>query len=306
MFVGVDVGGTKLEAILVETKTSPQTLLKLRAPTERDLGYSHIISRISELIKELLKTSKNKITAIGIGLPGSIDPVTNIMVLGNTHALENKPIIDDLKKSLNANIPIFLENDANAFALAEVYAGVGLDYQKSTGILPKNQNAMGIILGTGVGCGLIIKGQIVKGRRGSGGEAGHTTLYYDGIECYCERKGCVEQYLSGPAVEKQYQEKTGTKKTTTEIFNDPLAKEIISGYIKNLNMFLGNLTNVLDPDYFVLGGGVSKQDALYVNSQKEIQKNLFVKQKPPAILKHKISDSSGSLGAALVAWKESQ
>ncbi len=314
MFIGIDVGGTKLEAVLIEhTAQGFNTISKLRSDTERDLGYEHIILRITELIQNLLKknnTNLNSVKALGFGLPGSIDPVSNVMLLGNTHALENKPILEDIKKKLGSELPIFFENDANAFALAEVYLGAGLEYKKRMNKPVESQTAVGIILGTGVGGGVIVNGKVLQGRRGAGGEIGHTTLH-DGDEaadCYCERKGCVEQYLSGPAVESQYKIATGKNLKASEIFSqtDSTSKKIVQTYKENLALFLGNLANILDPDYFVLGGGVSTQTSLYESIQDDIKKNLFVKINPPQVLKYAISDSSGSMGAALVAWKGCQ
>lgn len=305
MYIGVDVGGTKLEAALIEKSNQHFKILsKNRTPTERDKGYEHIVAKIADLIKATAGDNWKNISAIGLGLPGSIDPRTQIMILGNTHALEHKPISDDLKKLLNSDVPLFLENDANCFALAETYLGAGLEFEKQTGIPPQQQTVVGVILGTGVGGGIIVNGNIVGGRRGSGGEIGHTTLHENGIDCYCDRKGCAEQYLCGPSVEKKYFNQTGIKTTCSQIFPTAEGKEILKTYQADLGLFLGNLANVMDPDYFVLGGGVSRQPSIYENLSDKIIKNLFVKENPPQVFQHRVSDSSGSLGAAMVAYKK--
>jgi fructokinase len=211
------------------------------------------------------------------------------MTLGNTRVLEDKPIQKDFKNLLQKDVPILTENDANCFALAEYHLGAGTQH--------KIKNLVGVILGTGVGGGIVIGGKILKGKRGSAGEIGHTFFKKTGLECYCGQKDCAESYLSGTGFEAYYLEKTGIKKPLQEIFQEPAFFDI---YKKDLAAFLGQMTNVLDPDAFVLGGGISLQDGLYENIHEFMVPHLFYKKNPPEILKHAISDSAGGIGAALL------
>lgn len=304
MYLGIDIGGTKLEAVLIEKSSldTIQQISKKRAATERDKGYDQIITNLAKLVRDTCGSNLTNLKAIGIGLPGSIDPKSGMMIKGNTRVLENKPVVQDLKKNLGIETPVFLENDANCFALAEVCLGAGLQYQKDFDVRPADQTAVGVILGTGVGGGIIVQGKVVGGRRGAGGEIGHTTLHEDGRECYCGRKGCVEQYLSGPAVEQEYFKETGKKLPALEALQT--SPRILGSYQSDLAFFLGNLTNVLDPDYFILGGGVSLQKKIYSNLSEKIKTHLFVNENPPPVYQHLVSDSAGSLGAAMVAWSQ--
>ncbi len=301
MYLGIDIGGTKLEAILIEKKTAGVNVLqKKRTATDRDQGYYRIIENLTHLIKDTCPNTKELI-AIGIGLPGTVDPKTGMMIKGNTRALENMPLAEDLKKNLNFGAPVLIENDANCFALAEVYAGAGVNYEKDFGVPCEKQNAVGVILGTGVGGGVVINGKVVGGRRGAGGEIGHMTLHPNGRACYCDRKGCAEQYLSGPAIELEQFNETGKKLPAPDVFQ--ASGNVLKNYQKNLAAFLGNIANVLDPDYFVLGGGVSLQKSIYENISEDLPTQLFVSKNPPPVYQHVVGDSAGSLGAAMVAWR---
>ena len=289
--IGYDIGGTKTEIVLLSSQK--KILFQERKPTERDLGYEHILSVLKSLFNDCLKDQKissSDIASIGIALPGSVDPTTQKMLIGNTRAIEGKDIKVDISKILGINVPIWAENDANCFALAECHFGAGKD--------SNSKNMVGIILGTGVGGGIIINGKIHSGRRGAAGEIGHTFLKKQDKPCYCGQKDCAELYLSGTGVQADYFEKTQQQSSSSIIFKD---KKFLTQYKQDLALFLGRLTNTLDPDYFVLGGGVSKADEIYLDLENLMRPHLFYKENPPKILKHQISDSAGSIGAALLS-----
>jgi len=326
-YLGLDVGGTKIEAALLEVsdQNGPNStplpfansegyfriLERERTPTNRDRGYKPVIETIAKLSIEICHKANipfEKLEGIGMGLPGTIHPTRQVMLNGNTQILIEMPLIDDLNKLFPTKVHIICENDANCFALAEVLAGAGVDYFRETKIAPEKQTAIGIILGTGCGGGIIFNGQIITGANGGGGEIGHSELYTNGLLCYCKKRGCAEQYLSGSGIEKKYQQKTDKKINGKEIFalaqkNDPMATEVLQEYETDLAKFLTNLTNIFDPHYFVLGGGVSNQDQIYAPVQKLLSTTCFVPAAQPKIYKHRLGDSAGVIGAALLLLK---
>jgi fructokinase len=189
--------------------------------------------------------------------------------------------VSDLATALGAKAAtIHTENDANCFALAEVFFGAGMLFEKETKIPRRQQIGIGVIIGTGTGSGIVVEGRILRGARGAGGEVGHITLHEGGDDCYCGRKGCAEQYLSGPALKAHGGD--------------------LKAYVKDLGLFLGQLTNAFDPHWFVLGGGVSKESVIYQEIDRMIEPHLFIKQRAPRVYKHQISDDAGLLGAALL------
>ena len=289
--IGLDVGGTKIEIALIKDN---QIIFKHRAPTERHKGYEHIVSVITNLIKTALQETNSQLSdfsGIGLGLPGSVDPKSMKMINGNTQAFIEKDLIGDIKNELNSDIQIKCANDANCFALAEAVLGVGKKY-------PKDAIGVGIIIGTGCGSGIVINQQIFSGSRGGAGEAGHTTLHENGRDCYCGKNGCAELYLSGRGVEDQYFQTNGVRKKATEVLED---EKLRDKYQRDLGKFLSNITNIIDPDYFVLGGGLSKYPHLYDKAHEILAQKQFLKTcEAPQIHQHEISDSAGVLGAALL------
>ena len=289
--IGLDVGGTKIEIALIQDN---KIILQKRTPTERHKGYAHIISNITSLIQAALKETKmnlHRFSGIGIGLPGSVDPSSMKMINGNTQAFIDQDLIGDLKRNLDTDIDIKCANDANCFALAESILGVGKEY-------PIDAVGIGIIIGTGCGSGITIGRKIFSGSRGGAGEAGHTTLHENGRDCYCGKNGCAELYLSGRGIEDQYFISNGDRKKATDVLED---SKLLEKYKKDLGKFLSNLTNILDPDYFVLGGGLSKYPHLYAGVEKILASKQFLRNYPtPKIHQHVIGDSAGVLGAALL------
>ena len=328
LLAGIDIGGTKMEVTLFnvdenlaekeftlffnEKSWDAQTVYSQRTPTDRHLGYEKVTENLVNLIKDTVSTSGhelNDLHSIGIGLPGIIDPKTGQMKNGNTGIFIDKDLIGDLKTGLESDIKIMIANDANCFALAEAIAGAGFKYQQETGIPIKNHVALGVIIGTGCGGGIIIGGKMITGRNGASGEIGHYTLIKGGHPCHCGKSGCAEQYLSGVALEAAFASRIYSqiekRPNSREIFElaaqqESVAKAIVQQFKKHLASFIANMSNVLDADYFVLGGGVSLQESIYVGLEDLVRMETYTPGYSPKIYKHVLGDSAGGLGAALL------
>jgi fructokinase len=293
---GIDLGGTKIEGIVLESISNPSPLVRTRLDTEAGKGYDHIIGQISKLIEELKRRSGLTPTAIGIGTPGVLDPTLQTMKNCNTTVLNGMPLLKDLEARLN--IRVELANDANCFALAETHWGIA---KKEA---PQARMVFGIILGTGVGGGIVIDGKVWNGRHGIGGEWGHNFLDESGGPCYCGRNGCVETVISGPALEKYYTLLTGHTLKLKEIAarhhqgTDPAASETI----ERLSHFFGKavsvVTNLLDPDVIVIGGGVGNMEEIYTGGREALGRFIFNNRVETPLLKPCLGDSAGVFGAA--------
>ena len=191
--IGIDLGGTKTEGILLDDNF--EIIERKRVKTNQEKGYSSILELIKNLVDDLRQETNQK-TSIGICTPGALSRKSGLIKNSNTQCLIGKDLKTDLENIFNQNISI--ENDANCFALAESKLGAAQDFD----------TVFGVIMGTGVGGGLIINDQIHNGRTNIAGEWGHHCIKPNGNECYCGRKGCVETYISGPALEKRWNELT--------------------------------------------------------------------------------------------------
>lgn len=315
MHLGIDVGGTKTEICLLSSSVVASQVFRERMETKRELSITDFFTRLRELLKTSLESksiSFNEIKTIGVGLPGSIDPIHQIMLQGSVPFFKNI----DLKKVFSKEISlggkafegeIKFDNDANCFALAETYFGAGKTWADQNGVLPKQLNLVGVTLGTGVGGGLIVNGTLIRGRRGGAGEIGHMTLVEAGRSCYCGKQGCSEQYLSGPAFEHFFQTHTEASHPLSgkEIFdladqNDPFAISAIESYRDRLVYFLSNLSNMLDPHVIVLGGGMSTQRRIYEGMSDRLSQACFLTKEPPAVIPNELGGSAGVIGAALL------
>ena len=290
--IGIDLGGTKIEGILLNTHG--EEISRKRIPTLQEEGYYSILERMVSLI-ESMRTTSNLDVPIGVCTPGAISPTTGVMKNSNTQCLIGKPLKDDLEDRLDQKVS--LENDANCFALAEAVLGAGKG----------NNVVFGVIMGTGVGGGIILNGKIHRGRHFIAGEWGHHVIVENGRECYCSNKGCVEAYISGPALEKRWMELTGEKKRMENIIplsnNDKYRDILLKWKIEFLNHFgqaLANIVNILDPDIIVLGGGLSNIDFLYEDGKQAVYDHVFSDVIDTSIIKNKLGDSAGVFGAALL------
>ena len=290
--IGIDLGGTKIEGILLNTHG--EEISRKRIPTLQEEGYYSILERMVSLI-ESMRTTSNLDVPIGVCTPGAISPITGVMKNSNTQCLIGKPLKDDLEDRLDQKVS--LENDANCFALAEAVLGAGKG----------NNVVFGVIMGTGVGGGIILNGKIHRGRHFIAGEWGHHVIVENGRECYCSNKGCVEAYISGPALEKRWMKLTGEKKRMENIIplsnNDKYRDILLKWKIEFLNHFgqaLANIVNILDPDIIVLGGGLSNIDFLYEDGKQAVYDHVFSDVIDTSIIKNKLGDSAGVFGAALL------
>ena len=281
--LGIDLGGTKIEGILLDSNFNE--LKRKRIYTPQD-DYFQIIQSIKSIVTDL-KTSD---TEIGVCTPGAISKKTGMLKNSNTQCLIGKPLKEDLEEALNQKI--VMENDANCFALAEAILGSAKDYDV----------VFGVIMGTGVGGGIVINKKIHKGRTNIAGEWGHHTLHPNGNACYCGKHGCVETYISGPALEKKWTEISGHKKSLSEILHSDDSK--LPGWKKefldNFGTGLANVIDILDPDVIVLGGGVSNVQFLYDEGVKSVHDKVFSDLVETPIIKNKLGDSAGVYGACLL------
>ncbi len=286
--IGIDLGGTKIEGILIDNNGN--TIERKRVPTRPEDGYEAIITRIADLGHELLKKS-NGAKQIGICTPGTIDPSVGVMKNSNTLCLIGKPMQQNLENAFD--LPIFMENDANCFALAEATLGAAKGFNV----------VFGVIMGTGVGGGIVMNGKIHQGPNHIAGEWGHHVLYPDGRDCYCGNKGCTETYISGPALEKEWETLTGKKQMLGDIIEEKLYKihsEWKENFILNFGRALSHIIDILDPDAIVLGGGLSNIELLYIEGIDAVYKEAFSDHVLTPILKNVLGDSAGVFGAAFL------
>ena len=295
---GIDLGGTKIEGVVLEGRHSTKPLKRLRVPTEREKGYRHILDQISKLVEVLIAETGVKPEKIGIGTPGVIDPILNTMKNSNTTVMNGMPFKKDLEQLLK--LPIVVENDANCFAVAETNMGIVRDKMPSANVV------FGVILGSGVGGGIVVNGRPLTGRQGIAGEWGHNFLDASGGDCYCGKTGCVETILSGKSLERYYEGLTGEKQDLKKIMEkyhagtDGAATKTVKRLIEFFGKGIANVINILDPDAIVLGGGVGNIDLLYTEGVAEAKKYIFNNRFDTVFLKPKLGDSAGVFGAALL------
>tara|TARA_B100001029_G_C15013969_1_gene426081 strand:- start:232 stop:1146 length:915 start_codon:yes stop_codon:yes gene_type:complete len=290
---GIDLGGSKIEAIVLNE--NGQEVFRHRIPTPQN-SYSNTVASIEYLIKKADETVDTE-TKVGIGIPGSLSPTTKLVRNANSTWLIGKPLKQDLEEILGRTV--LVENDANCFAVSEAYDGSA----------SKAHTVFGVILGTGVGAGFVIGNKIHQGKNQIAGEWGHNPIPWvkegelPGERCYCGKNGCLETFISGPAVERQYKNRLGKELEMPNIVvesenGNPVAEEIIKVFENRLARALAQIINVLDPDAIVLGGGLSNIDRLYKNIPKIWGKYIFSDSVSTALHKAKYGDSSGVRGAA--------
>ena len=295
---GIDLGGTKIEGAVLEDRDSMKVLKRMRLSTEQEKGYSHILRQIYKLIETMIAEVGVKPSKIGIGTPGTLDPMSQKLKNSNTICLNGMPVKKDLESIIG--IPIEMANDANCFALAEAKLGVVRD------VMPHAQVVWGVIMGTGTGSGVVVNGKILSGRHGIGGEWGHNFLDESGGPCYCGLSGCVEQVISGPALTRYYNENSGNNLRLPEIVRRAQSGEddVAVATMERLVHFFGkaaaNVINIIDPDVVVIGGGVGNIDLLYTEGVKEVAKHIFNNKLETLFLRPKLGDSAGVFGAALL------
>jgi fructokinase len=296
---GLDLGGTKIEGIVLKSFEEPKELLRIRVPTEAPKGYHHILEQFELLISKMEEKAGKRPSVIGVATPGIYVPQKKIMKNCNATVINDRDLKNDLEKFLG--LKVVMANDANCFALAETHLGIVKDK------FPELKVVFGIILGTGVGGALVVNGEVLTGKHGISGEWGHNYLYPgQGKVCYCGKQGCTEQIISGPALELFYKIKSGQELSLKKIYqkhlegNDPVATLTIERLQKGFARALSVVINIVDPEVIVLGGGVSNIGNLYTDASDILKEMIFNHEFDTPILKAKLGDSAGVYGAALL------
>ena len=321
--VGVDLGGTKTEAVLLDDKLA--VLKRRRVPTPRHrgrddaAGYGAIIATISRLVSDVAEGVDD--FTVGVCTPGVASGDAGVLENSNTQCLIGRPLKRDLQRRLDREV--LMDNDANCFAMAEARmgsvasffaaagagggAGAAATEAAGTGKAVEGPRVVfGVIMGTGVGGGVVIDGRVYRGRTGIGGEWGHHVLHHNGNPCYCGGSGCVETYISGPALERRWRELTGRTETVPEIVGGgsaaaPGAWHAWKGeLVENFGRGLANVIDILDPSAVVLGGGLSNIDFLYTDGRESVYSKVFSDRADTPILRNGLGDSAGVIGACLL------
>jgi fructokinase len=293
--IGVDLGGTKVEACLVDE--SRKILARKRRPSEPRRGRDKVVGTILELVTETAGGARYE--AVGMGTPGTYAPGDDIMHGAPHTPLYEKPGLISLLRSKLA-VPLTIENDANCLALAEFFAQCHGTYD----------TVMAVILGTGMGSGLILGNRLHRGPNGNAGEIGHTSIDINGRLCECGRRGCGEAYLSGPSLARRYQELTGTTLGPEEIFarfekGEASALLLFAESSRIMGEIFANCVNTLDLQAIILGGGVSNIPLWYDGVPPYMEKSIFgIPGRRVPILRAVLGDSAGVLGAAFLGLRE--
>lgn len=292
MRMGIDLGGTKMEVVAMDRMGEVRGRIRVSTPQE----YPDIIAGLVKL-RDRLEREVGPIQTIGVGTPGCLCPHTGLIKNAYNTALQGHMLDRDLEVAMKR--PIRVANDANCFALSEATDGAGAE----------RDVVVGVILGTGVGAGLVINGKVLHGRNAIAGEWGHNPL--PGIDadgerrpvCTCGRRGCIEAYLSGPAMRRDHLERTGADISAKTIANlaeagDEAAQKTLERYGDRLARALAAVINFIDPDVIVLGGGVSQIPALYRHVKSRWGEHVFSDRVDTELLPNRFGDSSGVRGAA--------
>ena len=290
--IGMNFGGSKIEAAALSP--SGDILHRINASTPGN--YSAALNTINKLVADI-ETEISTGLSVGICMSGSISPITGRMRNSNRMYMNGKDIKDDLEYVLNRKVKI--ANDANCFALSESYDGVG-----------KGQKIVcGIILGTGCGGGLVIDSKLIEGSNGIAAEWGHNPLPWTnfqemkGIQCYCGKMGCLEQWISGTGLSRCYKARTKLDKTAKEIVDlaaqgDSAAVYEISALTDRIARAIASICNIVDPDVIVIGGGLSNLTSLYTDLPSLVERFVYADSWNGKILPPTWGDSSGIRGAA--------
>jgi len=291
--IGVDLGGTKTETILLDENGSE--VWRKRLPTPRDDGYRAILDNIAELISLAVREipAANPSYTLGMGIPGIVDERSGLVMNANTTILIGNPLRKDLENILRH--PIRIENDANCFALAECRSGAAVGCQ----------TVFGVIMGTGCGGGLYIHGDVHSGFHGIAGEWGHFSIDPQGAPCWCGNRGCIETKISGSGVENSYRTIYKEQKSMNDITEgfrngDTNCISVMNQFFDDFGRALGGLISILDPDAVVIGGGLSNIEELYSEGIEKVKQYVFHRDIQTPILKNKLGDSAGVFGAAWI------
>ena len=288
---GIDLGGTKTEIAILDANLD--LIYKKRLLTGSANGPEYIVNQIGLLYEDAKAFISAASHSFGVGTPGSLSIDKGLLRNSNTLCLNGLP----LKKLIEDKIQheIYVENDANCFALAEAIMGSGKGHQL----------VFGVIMGTGCGGGFVINQSLRIGPQKIAGEWGHSVLHSNGLECYCGKNGCIEMYLSGGGLEKILRDNNVLNTTAEQFLNRKRygAKDrvILNNFYADFGLALGNVINIIDPDIVVLGGGLSNHQGLYDIGKKLAYNKIFHEHPTTPIVRNMLGDSSGVIGAALLA-----
>ncbi len=290
--IGVDFGGTKIEAAALDG--SGECVVRLRAPTPAT--YTDALTIVKALV-ERVERATARVDRIGVGAPGSPAPFSGLIRNANTRYLNGRPFAADLSATLAR--PVRLSNDANCLALSESRDGAA----SGAAVV------FAVILGTGCGGGLAVHGRLIEGANGIAGEWGHNALARPALDetpgppCWCGREGCLETWISGSGLRRDYRVQGGDYCTGQEIVDrarrgEPAATVALDRYVDRLSRALAAVVNLLDPDVFVFGGGMANFQELYEQLPGRMRNHIFADQWSAALRLAKWGDSSGVRGAA--------
>jgi len=295
--VGVDLGGTKVEACLMDTDRN--VLARERQLVQASQGLEEAMKNICTAIDRA--AAGKPYAAVGMGTPGTYVPAED-RLYGSPHTTvyETPGFIRRLEDRLG--VPLLVENDANCLALAEFFATCAGKYRY----------VLGVIMGTGFGTGLILDNKLYRGARGGAGEIGHTSIDINGRLCQCGRRGCIEAYLSGPSLSRRFHEMSGKKIEVPEIYRlylagDPQAVVLFEESFKILGEVFANVVNTFDLEAVIMGGGVSNLPVWYEKETvlPHLKKSLFgIPREEIPLIKAGLGDSAGVIGAAYLALRK--
>ena len=295
MKIGVDWGGTKIEAVLINGKDKSE-VNRIRIDSPQD-NYEKIIQSVVNLINEI--SSPIEDFSVGIGMPGSLHPKTGLVQVSNSKVLENKPVKSDLEAALGYEIKI--ANDADCLALSEAIDGAGKDHN----------SVFAVIMGTGVGAGYVVDKKLIEGPNKLTGEWGQNPIpgpmdeYENTIKRHCGRIGAIEVFISGPGLEQYYEFLSNNKLSSREIISlyreqDETALIVMNDYFERVARSFSSFINILDPEIIICGGGMSDIDELYDEIPKRIIPYLASNFFLTPIVKAIHGNSSGVRGAAFL------
>lgn len=293
MQIGVDFGGTKIEAAAIDAVGEFRARIRAANPG----GYDAAIQTVCELVHAAERQAGASHCSVGIGTPGSISPRTGAMRNANAVWLNGRKFREDIGQALGRDVRV--ANDANCLAVSEVVDGAAAG----------SQVAFAVIIGTGCGGGLVVNGQLIEGAHGVGGEWGHIPLPWpsheevDGPQCWCGQRGCLETWVSGSGLRRDYAATTGVQRSGEEIIElaragDVAAAAALQSCIHRLGRALAVVCNIVDPDTIVLGGGLSNVSELYERLPAIVRSYVFTDTWEPRIVQARWGDSSGVRGAA--------
>ncbi len=291
--IGIDLGGTKIEAAAVAA--DGQVVSRIRRPNPGE--YRALLDTVAELVEAVESETGHRFAHVGVGVPGSISPVSGVMRNANSVWLNGLPLHHDLEARLGR--PVRVANDANCMALSEAMDGAGA----GEGVV------FAIILGTGCGGGLVVDGRLIEGRNGVAGEWGHTPLPWPrgdeipGTACWCGHANCLETYLSGSGLERDYREASGRRLKGDEIIRlaregEPQATAALERHLDRLGRALANVVNLVDPDVFVIAGGLSNVPEIIEGAPEAMRAYVFSDTLTTPVRRALHGDSSGVRGAA--------